>query len=38
MGRKALLWVLSPDDFVTDDDIDKKVKFELMCFESSKIF
>jgi hypothetical protein len=37
-GRKALLWVLSPDDFITDDEFDKKVKFEISCYTSSKIF
>jgi hypothetical protein len=38
MGRKALLWVLSPDDFITADEFEKKVKFEISCYESTKIF
>lgn len=38
MGRKALLWVLSPDDFITEDEFEKKVKFELACHESSNLF
>ncbi len=38
MGRKALLWVLSPDDFITEDEFEKKVKFEMTCYESTKIF
>ena len=38
MGRKALLWVLNSDDFVTEDDFDKKVKFEISCYESTKIY
>jgi hypothetical protein len=37
-GRKALVWVLSPDDFITNDEYDKKVSFEIQCYESSKIF
>lgn len=38
MGRKALLWVLSPNDFVTVDEFEKKAKYEILCYESSKIF
>lgn len=38
MGRKALLWVLSPDENILDDNIDRKVKFEIACHDSSKIF
>jgi hypothetical protein len=37
-GRKALVCVLSPDDFITNDEYDKKVSFEIQCYESSKIF
>lgn len=38
MGRKALLWVLSPDDFIKEDEFEKKVKYEIACYTSSKIF
>jgi len=36
--RKSLIWVLSNDDFVTPDGYEKKVEYELVCFESTKIF
>lgn len=38
LGRKALMWVLSPDDFITPDDFEKKALFECTCHESTKIF
>lgn len=37
-GRKALLWVLSPDNFITEDEFEKKAKYEILCYESTKIF
>jgi len=37
-GRKALLWVLSPDDYITEDEFEKKVTFEISCYESTKFF
>jgi hypothetical protein len=38
MGRKALLWVLSPDELIFDDEYAETVKYELLVRESSKIF
>jgi hypothetical protein len=38
MGRTALRWVLSSDDSVSPDEFEKKVKFEIACYESTKIF
>ena len=37
-GRNACLWVLSDTDKVKPDELDKKIHFELLCHESSKIF
>jgi hypothetical protein len=37
-GRTALLWVLSPDDFIKPDDFEKQAKFECICHDSTKIF
>ena len=37
-GRKALLWVLSDEEFIKADEYEKKVMFECMCHKSSKIF
>ena len=37
--RTVLLWVLSDEDRITTkDELTKKIEFEIMCFESSKIF
>jgi hypothetical protein len=38
IGRKALLWSLSDEPYITDDDFHRKAKYECMCFESTKIF
>jgi len=36
--RKSLRWILSDEDYITPDEYEKKVEYELVCFESSKIF
>jgi len=36
--RKSLRWMLSDEDYITPDEYEKKVEYELVCFESSKIF
>jgi len=38
MARKALLWVLSPDETIEIDDYERNARFECTCFDSSKIF
>ena len=38
MARKALLWVLSPDETIEIDNYEKNASFECACFYSSKIF
>ena len=38
LSRKALLWVLSPEDNIKDDKFDEKVKYEIACYTSSKLF
>ena len=38
MGRKSLLWVLSPDETIENDDYEKQARFECTCFDSTKIF
>ena len=37
-GRKFCLWWLSDKSLIKPDELDKKIKWELTCFESSKIF
>lgn len=37
-GRKALQWVLSPDEFIVADDLEKQAMFECICHDSTKIF
>jgi len=38
-ARKALLWVLSEFDLLSDSDsFERKAYFEITCYESSKIF
>lgn len=40
LARKALLWVLSDDNLLPrgSDDFERKVKYEITCYESTKIF
>jgi len=38
IARKALLWVLSEKQRIDPDELSKKIKWEIMCFESTKIF
>jgi len=38
MARKALLWVLSPNDTIEIDDYEKQARWEITCFDSTKIF
>lgn len=38
MARKALLWVLSPDETIETDVYEKQARFECTCFDSTKIF
>ena len=38
MARKALLWVLSPDETIEIDGYEKNARFECTCFDSTKIF
>jgi len=33
IGRKALRWVLSPDDFIIEDELDKKSKYKIKRYE-----
>jgi len=38
-ARKALLWVLSDYDLLSDSDsFERKIYFEIVCYESTKIF
>lgn len=38
-GRKALKWVLSDETLLPGpDEIEKRVRYEMMCFEAGKIF
>ena len=37
-GRKALLWVLSDEDFIKADKITVRVDYELLCDEAAEIF
>lgn len=36
--RNALQWTLTKDKFITTDDFKKEIEYELLCFESTKIF
>ncbi len=38
--RKALLWVLSDKIMLPSEpnDFEKRIRYEIMCYESSKIF
>jgi hypothetical protein len=36
--REAWLWWLSDDEFVQPDEFEKKVNWEITCYESTKIF
>ena len=38
IARKALLWVLSDKQRIETDEITKRVKWEVMCHETGKIF
>jgi len=38
IARKALLWVLYEKQRIEPDELSKKIKWEIMCFESTKIF
>ena len=38
IGRKALQWCLSDEEYITEDEFHRKAKYECMCFESTKIF
>jgi hypothetical protein len=38
MGRKALQWVLSEESSIVIDAYEKQVKWECICFDSTKIF
>ena len=37
-GRKALLWVLSEQEFIDDDELARKIEYEILCYESTKIY
>ena len=38
-GRKALLWVLLDADYlIRQDTFEKRVMWEIICYESTKIF
>ena len=38
-GRKALQWVLSDETLLPGpDEFEKRVRYEMMCFEAGKIF
>ena len=34
VGRKALQWVLSDDELIEKDDLDKKIEYEINCVET----
>lgn len=38
IARKALLWVLSDKQRIEPDEMTKRVKWEVLCYESTKIF
>jgi len=38
MARKALLWVLSPNETIEVDDYERQARYECTCFDSTKIF
>lgn len=38
IARKALLWVLSEKQRIEPDELTKKIKWEVLCFDSTKIF
>lgn len=38
VGRKALLWVLSNQQYLEKDLYEKDVRFECACYDSTKIF
>jgi len=37
-GRNALRWVLSDQEHLPDDKLTKKINYEILCYESTKIF
>ena len=38
MVRNALQWVLIKDKYIKTDDFKRDTEYELICFESTKIF
>ena len=36
--RISLLWVLSDEDRIEPDELTKKIDYEILCIESTKIF
>ena len=38
MVRNALQWVLIKDKYIKTDDFKRDTEYELLCFESTKIF
>jgi hypothetical protein len=38
IGRKGLLWALSDENLIEIDAYEHRVKYECLCYESSKIF
>lgn len=37
-SRASLLWVLSNEDRIEPDELTKKIDYEILCIESTKIF
>ena len=38
IGRLACLWQLSDDELINIDEYTLNIRYELLCFESTKIF
>lgn len=38
IGRLACLWQLSDEELINIDDYTLNIRYELLCFESTKIF